>query len=217
LACRDIEVNDPSQSIGRTNEYTLAIIRQFRLQILFKDLQSAAVDEIVMPANKHLSELNSRKSDTTEARFSSDKESPLATSMGYQVRITYRTLEKFIQNRLVDSDVQIGMWYFLRILWIEDGLTQRELSRRVGTADPTTLEQLRNMEKRGLITRKRSKEDRRLVCVFLTPKGRTLEKKLMAHVDDLNAAALKGFSSKEKTMLQELLGRVRNNMRRAEE
>ena len=127
------------------------------------------------------------------SRYSNGDNSPLATSMGYQVRITYRMLERFIQDQLVDTDVQIGMWYFFRILWIEDGLTQRELSRRVGTAEPTTLEQLRNMEKHGHITRKRSKEDRRVVHVLLTPKGRVLEKKLMKHVDELNASRARRF------------------------
>lgn len=170
-----------------------------------------------MRANKQTSEASARNGVATALRHSSDDNSPLATSMGYQVRLTYRMLERFIQDRLLDTDVQIGMWYFLRILWIEDGLTQRELSRRVATAEPTTLEQLRNMEKRGLIKRKRSKEDRRVVHVLLTPKGRILEKKLMKHVDELNATALEGFSASEMTMLRDLLGRVRNNMRRAKE
>ena len=161
--------------------------------------------------------INIASKGVAESRYSNGDSSPLATSMGYQVRITYRMLEKFIQDRLVDTDVQIGMWYFFRILWIQDGLTQRELSRRVGTAEPTTLEQLRKMEKHGHITRKRSKEDRRVVHVFLTPKGRALEKKLMKHVSELNAAALEGFSADQTIMLRDLLSRVQNNMLRAKE
>ncbi len=40
-----------------------------------------------------------------------------------------------------------GQWYFLRVLWTEDGLSQRELSARVGTMEPTTVIALRSMER----------------------------------------------------------------------
>jgi len=143
--------------------------------------------------------------------------SPLGNSIGYQARISYRLLEKYIQSALVEHNIQIGMWYFLRVLWIEDGLTQRELSRRVGMAEPSVLEQLRKMEARGVVARRRSNGDRRKSLVVLTPEGRSLEKALLEYVDELNAVAFAGFSDGEVNLLRELLDRLCRNVRHASE
>ena len=64
---------------------------------------------------------------------------PLEKSVGYQVRMTHRALQRYLQVKIGPHGVTLGMWYFLRILWREDGLTQRELSYRIGTREPTTL------------------------------------------------------------------------------
>ena len=72
-----------------------------------------------------------------------------------------------------------GQWYFLRVLWTEDGLSQRELSARVGMMEPTTVIALRSMEKSGLIRRVRSADDRRKVLVWLTPKAKRLRDELL--------------------------------------
>jgi DNA-binding MarR family transcriptional regulator len=58
-----------------------------------------------------------------------------------------------------------GHWYFLRALWVEDGLTQRELSARVGMMEPTTVIALKGLEKAGLVRRARSRKDARRVHV----------------------------------------------------
>src|SRR5438105_2703615 len=74
---------------------------------------------------------------------------PLAFSIGAAVRLTHRHFAQHLQERLVPYDIPVGMWFFLRALWEEDGLTQRQLSQRVGSMEQTAVEQLRNMERRG--------------------------------------------------------------------
>src|SRR3546814_4155790 len=68
-----------------------------------------------------------------------------------------------------DLDVSAGQWRFLRQLWREDGITQRELSERVGMREPTTVVALKGLEKAGFITRKKTAEDRRKTFIHLTP------------------------------------------------
>ena len=65
------------------------------------------------------------------------------------------------------------------MLWITDGLSQRELSARVGMMEPTTVIALRSMEKSGLIRRVRGDDDRRKVLVFLTAKAKRLRGELL--------------------------------------
>jgi DNA-binding MarR family transcriptional regulator len=137
----------------------------------------------------------------------------LQSSIGYQVRQTNRMSESYIQRKLAPHDVQVGMWYLLRTLWIEDGLTQRELSRRVGISEPTTLEQLRKMEKSGLIVRHRDAADGRKTIVSLSAEGSRLKDNLLKYVYEMNEVAFCNFTKKDIKLLKQLLGKVRRNFR----
>ena len=130
----------------------------------------------------------------------------LNDSPGYQLRQTSRAMHRVLQARLVPHRVNIGMWYFLRVLWNEDGLTQRELSRRIGIREPTTLHTVAVMERNGLVKRVRNATDRRKVNVFLSTKGRRLQQKLMRVGFTTLGDATAGLSNSE---LQQLLGYLR--------
>jgi DNA-binding MarR family transcriptional regulator len=142
-------------------------------------------------------------------------EAVLRHSIGADLRHTHRSLVQDLQDRLEAVGLPIGMWYFLRVLWEEDGLTQRELSQRVGSMEPTTVEQLRNMEARGLIERRRSVDDRRKMHVHLTPEGVALKKTLLPIGGAVNATALSGLSGEEIASLRGLLNRLRHNLETA--
>ena len=70
-------------------------------------------------------------------------------SPGYLVRNTNIALGKALRRRLLEYGMTLGQYYFMRALWIEEGLNQRELSRRVGTTEPTTASALRLLEKKA--------------------------------------------------------------------
>ena len=90
---------------------------------------------------------------------------PFDKSVGYQIRMTHRLLQRYLQQQIEPHGVTPGMWYFLRALWHQDGQTQRELSEVVGTMEPTTLTAIRSMEKSGLVRRVRSTVDRRKIKI----------------------------------------------------
>lgn len=142
---------------------------------------------------------------------------PMEHSVGSAVRLTHRGFAQALQDALAPYNIPVGMWYFLRVLWEEDGLTQRELSRRSGSMDSTTVEQLKNMEKSGYILRRRSTEDRRKIHVYLTPKGRALEAKLLPFAVAVNDSALAGLSDGEIGFLRLVLSRIRANLETARE
>lgn len=141
-----------------------------------------------------------------------ENELPLEESVGYQVRATHRLLQRNLQLKIEPYGVSLGMWYFLRGLWEEDGLTQRELSRRVGTTEPTTLTAILSMERSGLIRRVQSSKDRRRMHVFLTSKGRNLKEKLMPLARSVVATAVQGFSASETKALLSALADIQRNI-----
>jgi DNA-binding MarR family transcriptional regulator len=134
---------------------------------------------------------------------------PLESSIGYAVRMTHRAFVRVLQARIAPHGVTAGMWYFLRVLWIEDGLTQRELSQRIGMMEPTTVTALDNMARRGLIRRRRNPRDKRKINIYLTPRGRALRRILAPIAMEVNAVALQDFTPREIDVLRRLLGRAR--------
>jgi len=137
-------------------------------------------------------------------------------SLGYLVRDTNRLLSRALAAEIAVAGVGIGQWYFLRILWEEDGLTQRELSQRVGMMEPTTVTALNGMEKTGLISRVRNAEDRRKVNVYLTDKGRALKGELLPRAAEVNARAAADLAPDEIDMLRRLLTKVKTRLTQGE-
>ena len=141
-----------------------------------------------------------------------DVDFPFADSVGYQVRRTHRALQRFLQLKIEPHGVTLGMWYFLRALWHEDGLNQRELSRRVGTMEPTTLSAILVMEKKGLVRRVRDPDDRRKWHIHLTPKGRTAKAKLLPLAREVVDTAVQNLSRSEAAQLLKNLAEVQKSL-----
>ena len=112
---------------------------------------------------------------------------------------------------MCSSDLQ---WYFLRVLWTEDGLSQRELSARVGMMEPTTVIALRSMEKSGLIRRARSADDRRRAQVWLTAKAQRLRDELLALARGITDEAEKGITRNDLALFRRVIARMTANLDR---
>ncbi|MGH6968132.1 MAG: MarR family winged helix-turn-helix transcriptional regulator [Stellaceae bacterium] len=133
-------------------------------------------------------------------------------SVGYQVRWTHRALQRALEARIRPYGITLGMWYFLRALWEEGGLSQRELSERAGTAEPTTVTALRAMERRGLVVRVQNRNDRRKFNIYLTKTARALRELLLPEARDVNRVATAGLSAAEVEALKRTLTRLRANL-----
>ena len=137
---------------------------------------------------------------------------PLEDSLGFQVRDLNRLMQRALAARIQPRGVAPGAWYFLRVLWEEDGLTQRELADRIGMREPTAVIALRGMEAAGWITRERAAADRRKAQVRLTPAGRALRDALLPEAHAVVAEATRGLSAEEGAALLALLRRARANL-----
>ena len=135
-----------------------------------------------------------------------------AASPGYIVRETHLAFAKALRARLQPYGMTPGQYFFLRALWIEEGLSQRELSRRVGTTEPTTASALRLLEKKGLVRRVRNRDDRRTINIFLTAEGRGLKDELLTHAIEINQAAAAGLPQADIDRALELLRKMGENL-----
>ena len=106
----------------------------------------------------------------------------------------------------------VGYWSYLWALYEEDGLVQAELARRVRLMGPSVVVAVNGLERRGLVERRPSSEDRRTVNVFLTSEGRAIRKDILRVAAEYNAAALRHLSNAEVEALFDLLTKVRGGL-----
>ena len=119
-----------------------------------------------------------------------------------------------MEKRIATYGITRGQWYFLRVLWIEDGLSQRELSARVGMMEPTTVIALRSMEKAGLIRRVRSSEDKRVTNVWLTAKAKRIREQMLLIARGINDDACQGLSREEFETFRRAITSMTENLDR---
>lgn len=104
------------------------------------------------------------------------------------------------------------MWFVLRMLWDEDGMTQRELGERVGINGPTMVTALNSMERAGLVKRVQNRTDRRKINIYLTARGRKLKRKLWPMAAEVLALGLSGLTRNQVYSLNKMLMQIHLNL-----
>jgi MarR family transcriptional regulator, organic hydroperoxide resistance regulator len=144
----------------------------------------------------------------TKARVSR----PPGIGLGMLLRAADMGFNRHLRSQLALHDVTFGQFQHLRNLWVENGLTQAELSRRIGIEMASSTAILESLAARRLITRVRNAADRRKINVFLTPAGAALKKPLMECAAHVNKEARRGLTDAELASVFALVGRVIENL-----
>lgn len=138
---------------------------------------------------------------------------PPAVGIGMLLREADMAFNRYLRQELAAHRVTFGQFQHLRNLWVENGLTQAELSRRIGIEMASSTAILDSLETDGLVTRVRNAADRRKINVFLTPDGAALEKPLMACAARANREARRGLTDAQVATVFEHVGRIVENFR----
>ncbi|GAA3791125.1 MarR family winged helix-turn-helix transcriptional regulator [Streptomyces phyllanthi] len=113
----------------------------------------------------------------------------------------------------------LGMtWAGFRImntLWIFGDLEQRQIARISGTSRASVSSALNTLEERGLVERRRERDDRRVVRVSLTPAGLALLHQAIEGQTAREHAWMAVLDDEEVSRLVVLLGRLVNQERPA--
>jgi DNA-binding MarR family transcriptional regulator len=138
---------------------------------------------------------------------------PPKTGIGMLLRDADTAFNRYLRTQLAEHGVTFGQFQHLRNLWVENGITQAELSRRIGIEMASSTAILDSLESDRLITRVRNAADRRKINVFLTAAGAALETPLMACAADANKRASTGLTKAEVAQLFVVAGRIIENFR----
>lgn len=178
-----------------------------------------------MKLDEDLSEKAQMNRALRESKSASDPETDLFEvyrdeRVAHLTRLCARGFNRSLSRRLADKDVSFGQWVFLRILWKQEGLTQRELSERANLTEPTVHTALSKMEQQGIVIRRMQDGNKRKQHVYLTEKGRSLRAELEPMAIEANEAALRGLDDAQTEMLRKtlilILGNLANDEAEAE-
>jgi MarR family transcriptional regulator, organic hydroperoxide resistance regulator len=108
--------------------------------------------------------------------------------------------------------VTLPMWRVLTELWQSGDHRLGELAERT-SIDLSTLSRLiASMQRKQLVTRRRSGLDRRALSLTLTEKGLKLAERVTPYAHYYENLAMKGLTPSEIIILKDLLSRIFNNL-----
>jgi DNA-binding MarR family transcriptional regulator len=112
--------------------------------------------------------------------------------------------------RALGASLQI--WRVLAALRERDGRRMGDLSTTTSIEVSTLTRLVDQMEKKGLVARRRAPDDARVVVLFATAAGRRLTRRILPIAERYERVALKGFDAKEAETLRAALRRLYANM-----
>jgi DNA-binding MarR family transcriptional regulator len=112
--------------------------------------------------------------------------------------------------RQIGASLQI--WRVLAALREQDGRRMGDLSKTTSIEVSTLTRLVDNMEKDGLVVRRRDSGDARAISLHVTAGGRRLTQRIVPIAERYEAVALKGFSAGEVAVLKKALRRLYDNM-----
>ncbi len=130
-------------------------------------------------------------------------------SIGFLLAKAYQRACAIFKEEFDSYDLTPQQFGLLAFLWLEDGLSQTELSAR-SQIDRTTMGGIVDrLEKEGLVQRRPHPDDRRAYQVFLTAKGKALEEKVSAAATRVQGRVNAPLTADEQATLIRLLEKIR--------
>jgi DNA-binding MarR family transcriptional regulator len=122
-------------------------------------------------------------------------------------------------NRLLTErgiPINSGQGRILFVLIQEEGISIQSLGVRASLSPSTLTSMLDRMEEDKLVERRRSKNDRRTILIYLGEKARSMGDRYMEISMIMTEIFYRGFSEKEREDLERYLARIVENLEGAE-
>ncbi|MAD51029.1 MAG: MarR family transcriptional regulator [Candidatus Marinimicrobia bacterium] len=135
-------------------------------------------------------------------------EIPIGTmekTTGFLMFRTARGMKKMLDARLSEFNVTSSQASVLNTLFSSDGISLSDIGKSVHLDKPAITGLADRMEKDGLVERRRTSSDRRIIQLFLTEKGRNLYNTIETIIIEVDQQLVKGLVTQEIETLHEML------------
>lgn len=137
--------------------------------------------------------------------FDINEAAPFDTSLPMML---YRVLDAIMpayRSLFAEYGLTEQQWRVMRTLWEVESLSSIEVARRTLLPAASLVGVLDRLERKGMIARLRSVEDRRVVFAKLTPEGRALGEEILPRIQPIQNELRARVTPAEWALLSELL------------
>lgn len=121
---------------------------------------------------------------------------------------TYKKLDEQL-NKL---GLYRGQPSLIVILYGNEGITQKELCKKLSVTPATMTKMVNRMEKSGFIIKRTDSEDLRVSRIYLTDKAREIKQDIFNLFEEFETECFKGLSEEEKDTFKKVLVKVLKNL-----
>jgi MarR family transcriptional regulator, transcriptional regulator for hemolysin len=136
---------------------------------------------------------------------------PQRVPVGLQLSRASRVVSRAFDDALEEAGGTLPVWLILLNLKVLQPDNQRELAEAVGVREATLTHHLNAMDTRGLITRRRDTDNRRIHIVELTDDGEALFVRLQQAAIAFDKRLRQGLDESDLDTLGALLGHLAAN------
>lgn len=126
-------------------------------------------------------------------------------------QLSDRTFEKILKTKGID-EFNGAQGRILYILWNNNNLSIKQISKFTKLAKTTLTAMLERMELQGLIKRTISKEDKREIIVSLTDKAKELKENYLDVSKQMEKIFYKNFTDKQIENFENILKKIIENL-----
>jgi DNA-binding MarR family transcriptional regulator len=137
---------------------------------------------------------------------------PLDSYLPYLLNRAGARIASAFSEEMRQLGASLQIWRVLAALREKDGRRMGDLSRVTSIEVSTLTRLVDNMEKSGLVERRRDTEDARAVALHVTAAGKRLTRRIVPIAERYEAVALEGFTPAEAEVLKQALRRLYDNM-----
>lgn len=131
-------------------------------------------------------------------------------------QVNTRLLNKFLaQKNITAFNGEQGR--ILHVLWENDGISNRELSKKSGLAMSSLTTMLERMEEKNLLIRKFCPTDKRKILIFLKDYAKSLKSEYDEISDKMTEISFEGISDEDRLAFEATLEKVLYNFEKAEQ
>jgi DNA-binding MarR family transcriptional regulator len=123
----------------------------------------------------------------------------------FQLAKAYQKAHGLFKKRLLPYGLTPIQHLILEALWLEDGISQKDIGMRLVLDRATLSGVLDRMSSGGWITKEQDPEDKRTLRICLTDKGKDLTSNLASERNQANEELLSSLNLEEKVLLKRLL------------
>jgi DNA-binding MarR family transcriptional regulator len=137
----------------------------------------------------------------------------LEDSLGFILNRVNTKFKNELFQRIKEYDVTPEQWSVLNCLWVQEGVTPKELADIIFKDKPNTNRIIEKLQTKELIIRKPHPLDKRAFKIFLTDRGLALKDELIPRVEQLLEESTKGIETSKVEEMKRLLNQMYDNIK----